>query len=107
MPNSYNSVTLIGHLGQDPEIVPNGPTRFSIAVNDRWKDANGEKQERVNWFNVIAWNGVSDAAQKLAKGDPVFVTGTLRENTWEEEGKKRSRVEIVAQNIIFLKPKKK
>lgn len=106
MPN-FNRVILVGHLGQDPETLENGPTRFSIAVNDRWKDGAGEKQERVNWFNVVAWNGLSESAQKLKKGQAVFVEGSLRENQWVDEGtqQKRYRVEIVASNIQFLSPK--
>ena len=106
MPN-FNRVIIAGHLGQDPETKAEGPTRFSIAVNDRWKDGEGEKQERTNWFNVVAWNGLSDSARKLHKGHAVLIEGSLRENTWtdEETKQKRSRVEIVASSIIYLSPK--
>jgi single-strand DNA-binding protein len=106
LPN-FNKCILVGHLGQDPETKDGGPTRFSVAVNDRWKDANGEKQERTNWFNVVAWNGLSDSAKKLHKGSAVLVEGSLRENTWidEDTKQKRSRVEIVASSLVFLSPK--
>jgi single-strand DNA-binding protein len=106
LPN-FNRVIIAGHLGQDPETKDSGPTRFSIAVNDRWKDAAGEKQERTNWFNVVAWNGVGDSAKKLHKGQAVLIEGSLRENQWEdkESKEKRTRVEIVASSIVFLSPK--
>ena len=106
MPN-FNRVILIGHLGQDPETKEGGPTRFSVAVNDRWKDDKGERQERTNWFNIIAWNGIADSAKKLYKGSAVLIEGSLRENQWtdEETQQKRSRVEIVASSVVFLSPK--
>jgi single-strand DNA-binding protein len=106
MPN-FNRVIIAGHLGQDPETKEGGPTRFSIAVNDRWKDGEGQKQERTNWFTVVAWNGVADSARKLHKGQAVLIEGSLRENQWtdDETQQKRSRVEIVAASIVFLSPK--
>lgn len=106
MPN-FNRVILAGHLGQDPETKDTGPTRFSIAVNDRWKDGAGEKQERTNWFNVVAWNGIADSAKMLQKGQAVLIEGSLRVNEWEDKDtkEKRSRVEIVASSIVFLSPK--
>jgi len=106
MPN-FNRVIIAGHLGGDPESRESGPTRFSIAVADRWKDGNGEKQERTNWFQVAAWNGVADSAKKLRKGSAVLIEGSLRLNEWEdrETGEKRSRVEIVASSIVFLSKK--
>ena len=105
MPN-FNRVIVAGHLGGDPETKEGGPTHFSIAVNDRWKDASGEKQERTNWFHVVAWNGLADSARKLHKGSAVLIEGSLRENTWtdQESQQKRSRVEIVASSIVFLSP---
>lgn len=106
MPN-FNRVIVAGHLGGDPESNGSGPTRFSLAVNDRWKDTAGEKQERTNWFPVVAWNGVAEAAQRLHKGSAVLVEGSLRQNEWDdkESGEKRSRVEIVASSIVFLSKK--
>jgi single-strand DNA-binding protein len=103
MPN-YNRVIVAGHLGGDPESKEGGPTRFSLAVNDRWKDGEGERQERLNWFQIVAWNGVADAAKRVKKGDGVLIEGSLRYSEWTDEKskEKRSRVEIVASSIVFL-----
>lgn len=108
---NFNRVIVTGYLGNDPEQRGSGdnrPTNFSIAVTDRWKDAAGEKQERTNWFNVVAWNGLGDTAvQHIKKGSHVLVEGSLRTNEWEdkESGEKRSRIEIVATSIVFLNKK--
>jgi single-strand DNA-binding protein len=106
MPN-FNRVIVAGHLGADPETKGDGPTRFSIAVTDRWKDADDQKQERTNWFQVIAWNGIAESARMLHKGSAVLIEGSLRQNEWidEDTQQKRSRVEIVAERIVFLSPK--
>jgi single-strand DNA-binding protein len=107
MPN-FNRVIIAGHLGGNPETKESGPTRFSIAVNDRWKDASDQPQERLNWFQVVAWNGLADSAKRLSKGDGVLIEGALRYSEWEDEETKktRSRVEIVASNIVFLGKKR-
>jgi single-strand DNA-binding protein len=104
-----NRVILTGRLGQPPERRgENGPTTFSLAVTDRWKDADKQKHERTNWVNVVAWNGTGDNAfQYLKKGNRVLVEGALRVTTWEDKDSKEKRtgVEIVAERIIFLEKK--
>lgn len=111
--SNFNRVIITGYLGQDPETrsvsTESSVTTFSIAVTDRWKDNAGEKQERVNWFNVAAWNGLGEnAATNLKKGAHVLIEGSLRVNEWDdkESGQKRSRVEIVASDIKYLTRKK-
>jgi len=100
-----NKVIISGHLGQNPETTPKGPTRFSIAVNERW-GSGADRNERVNWFQVVAWNSVAKAAEKyLSKGSHILLEGSLRLNEWENDDGKHSRVEIVASNIIFLDKK--
>lgn len=110
--SNFNRVIITGYIGQDPETRIVGSessvTTFSIAVTDRWKDGKGEKQERVNWFNIAAWNGLGEnAAANLKKGAHVLIEGSLRVNEWEdkESGQKRSRVEIVASDIKYLNKK--
>ncbi len=108
---SLNRVIVSGHLGKDPETSPAGTTtvtKFSIAVNDRWKDATGEKQERVNWLNVAVFNGNGEnVAEFLKKGSHVLIEGSLRTSEWDdkESGQKRWAVEIVASQVIFLEKK--
>jgi single-strand DNA-binding protein len=104
---NLNKCIVSGHLGQDPTTVEteNAPTRFSIAVNERW-GTGSEKKERVNWFPVVVWGNVAKMAKKyLKKGSHVLVEGSLRLNEWEDEKGKHSRVEIVAANILFLDKK--
>ena len=75
---------------------------FSIAVNHYWTDQDGEKQEKTSFFNVVAWRNLAeDAANVLAKGVRVVVTGRLEQRSWDdkESGAKRSTVEVLADNI--------
>jgi single-strand DNA-binding protein len=105
---SLNRVIISGHLGKDPETTPAGATtvtKFSLAVNDRWKDSAGEKQERVNWLNVSVWNGNGEnIAGMLKKGSHVLVEGSIRTSEWDdkESGQKRYGFEVVASQVIFL-----
>jgi single-strand DNA-binding protein len=109
---NFNSVTISGYLGNDPEsrnVNRNSrATQFSVAVSDRWNDDQGNPQERTNWIRVTAWNGLGDNIAKfLKKGSHVLVSGSLRENAWKDKKTQatRSRLEIVARDIIFLDPK--
>jgi single-strand DNA-binding protein len=108
---SLNRVIVTGHLGKDPETTPAGTTtvtKFSIAVNDRWKDAAGEKQERVNWLNISVFNGNGETVSEyLKKGAHVLIEGAIRTSEWEdkESGQKRWGFEIVASQVLFLTPK--
>jgi single-strand DNA-binding protein len=108
---SLNRIIVTGHLGKDPETTPAGSTtvtKFSIAVNDRWTDAAGEKQERVNWLNVSVWNGNGEKVGAfLKKSAHVLVEGSIRTSEWDdkETGQKRYGFEIVASQVIFLDKK--
>lgn len=108
---SLNRVIVTGHLGKDPETTPAGGTtvtKFSLAVNDRWKDDKGEKQERVNWLNISVFNGNGESvAGMLKKGAHVLVEGSIRTSEWEdkESGQKRYGFEVVASQVIFLDKK--
>jgi len=103
---SASPVTLVGNLTADPELkfLPTGVGKlaFSIAVNHYWTDQDGEKQEKTSFFNVVAWRNLAeDAANVLAKGVRVVVTGRLEQRSWDdkESGAKRSTVEVLADNI--------
>lgn len=105
---SLNRCILTGHLGKDPETTPAGSntvTKFSLAVNDRWKNDAGENQERVNWLQVAVWNGNGEnVSQFLKKGAHVLIEGSLRTSEWDDKatGQKRWKTEIVASQVIFL-----
>lgn len=103
---SASPVTLVGNLTADPELkfLPTGVGKlvFGIAVNHYWTGADGEKQEKVSFFNVVAWRNLADdAANVLTKGVRVVVTGRLEQRSWDdkETGAKRSTVEVLADNI--------
>lgn len=96
---------LIGNITQDPELTftSNGQARlgFSIACNYVWYDQAGEKQEKVSYFNIVAWRYVAEnAGRVLEKGLGVVVIGRLEQRSYEtKEGEKRSTVELVADEI--------
>jgi single-strand DNA-binding protein len=109
MSSSVNKVILIGRLGKDPEIrsTPQGTTvaKFTMATDERFTDRNGEKQERTEWHNIVAWAKLAEiCGQYLKKGKLVYIEGQLRTDSWEdkESGQKRYRTEIVAQNMQML-----
>ncbi|MEI6222903.1 MAG: single-stranded DNA-binding protein [bacterium] len=103
---TLNRVQIIGNLTRDPEQrkLPSGTllTTFGVATNRTWVSSDGNRQEGVEYHNVISWNTRADfAANKLKKGMKVFVEGRLQNRTWETpEGTKQNRTEIVADLII-------
>ena len=104
---NLNRVFLIGNLTRDPELryIPNGTAvaNLGLAVNRRYKDANGNLQEEVCYVTVVLWGRQAEtASQYLAKGRPIFVEGRLQYRTWEQDGKKRSTLEVRGERIQFL-----
>jgi len=102
----FNRVILAGNLVRDPEtrFIPSGTavTSFSIAVNRRYK-SNNEFKEEVSYFDVSVFGKMGEnCAEYLSKGKPVLVEGRLRQRRWEADGVKRSKIEIVADNVQFL-----
>lgn len=107
MARSFNQVILMGNLTRDPELRSTSGGQnvcnFSLALNRSYKGANGEWQEAVDYIDVIAWGPLGErVAQYVTKGRPVLVTGRLQNRTWEQDGQKRSKVEVVAQDVTFL-----
>jgi len=99
-------VTITGNLTADPEVryFDSGAAKlsFSVAVNNYWTDAKGEKQEKTSFFNVIAWRNLAeDGGNVLQKGVRVTVSGRLEQESWDdkETGKKRSAVHVLADEI--------
>ena len=106
---SLNKVTLIGHLGQDPELrnLPSGQAvgRFSVATDEPYTDKEGNRQEHTEWHQVVVFGKVAETCEKyLARGRQVYVEGRLRTREYEAKnnGGKRQRTEIVAHRVQFL-----
>ena len=99
-----NTVTLVGNLTKDPELRyttgGRGVASFGLAVNRRWQ-SNGEWQEAVSFFNVVAWADLGEnAAASLTKGSRCMVTGRLEQRSYEtREGEKRNITEVIADDL--------
>lgn len=108
MAMSLNKVQLIGNLTRDPEMrqIPGGQvvTSFSIATNFSWTDQTGNKQDRTEFHNIVAWRKLAEiCGQYLKKGGKCYIEGRLQTRSWEaEDGSKKYRTEIVADNMIML-----
>ena len=107
MARSFNQVILMGNLTRDPELrqIPSGQSvcSFSLALNRSYKGSDGEWQEATDYIDVVAWGPLgARVAQYLTKGRPCLVNGRLQSRSWEQEGQKRSKVEVVAQDVTFL-----
>lgn len=104
-----NKVILVGRLGKDPEIrsTPGGTSvaKFSLATDERFTDRNGEKQERTEWHNIVAWGKLGEiCGQYLKKGKLVYIEGSIRTDSWEdkESGQKKYKTEIIANTMKML-----
>jgi len=105
---SVNKVILVGNLGRDPELryIQSGQAvaNFTLATNDRWRDKEGNNQERTEWHRIVVWGkSAENCAQYLQKGRSVYVEGRLQTREWEDkDGNKRQTTEVVAQAVQFL-----
>lgn len=110
---NYNSATLMGNLTRDPElrVTPKGTAvcGFSLAVNREYKTDSGEKKSETLFMECSAWGKTGEAIAKYCtKGKPLFVTGRLLQQNWEDktDGKKRSKIVLVVDNFQFIGGKK-
>jgi single-strand DNA-binding protein len=105
---SLNKVTIIGNVGNEPEMrfTPNGKpvTSFSVATNWAYTSPEGERRQETEWFNVVAWNRLAEQCnQFLAKGKLVYAEGRIHTRSWEgQDGQQHSRMEVIANRVIFL-----
>ena len=103
-----NKVMVIGNVGADPEMrfTANGSpvTSFRLAVNRVRSGGDGERKEETEWFSVVAWNKLAETCnQFLGKGRRVYVEGRLQTRSWDgQDGVKRYRTEIIANDVLFL-----
>ncbi len=109
MPKSVNKVILIGNLGKDPEVkyTPSGTAvaKFSLATNERFKDKDGNWQDRTEWHNLVAWQRTAEiVGEYCKKGSQIYIEGRLRTDSWDdkETGQKKYRTEIVINDLLLL-----
>jgi single-strand DNA-binding protein len=107
MAKSINQVTLLGNLTREPEL-RNTPTgqevvSLSLALNRNYKAKDGEWAEATDYIDIVAWGTLaSQAALYLTKGSRVLVVGRLQSRSWEQDGVKRNKVEVLATDVTFL-----
>ena len=105
---SVNKAILIGNLGKDPEVrfTNNGKAvaRFPIATSEVWTDADGNRQERTEWHNIVAWDRLAEICnQYLTKGKLIYIEGALQTREWDDqEGNKRKTTEVRARDMVML-----
>lgn len=105
---SVNKVILVGNLGKDPELryTPSGTAvcTFSLATSDRFKNKQGEQQDRTEWHNIVTWSGLAEICGKyLAKGKQVYIEGRIQSRSYDDrDGNKRYITEIVANEMQML-----
>ena len=115
MSRSLNKVTLIGNLGNDPEVRSttggNRVATFSLATSRSWSGAGGERQEKTEWHRCVVWNSkastLADVVEKYVhKGDKLYVEGRIEYRQWQDkEGQTRYSTEINVRELIMLSPK--
>ena len=103
-----NKVQLIGNLGNDPEIITldSGQklAKFSLATNEYYKDADGQKQTKTEWHNLVAWNKTAELIESyVTKGKEIAIEGKLTNRSWDDkEGNKRYTTEVVVNEIVLF-----
>ncbi len=107
---TLNEVRLIGRLGQDPEMryTPSGSavTTLRLATNRYTKAADGSGQEETDWHTVVLWDKLAETSNTyLRKGAQVFVGGRIQTRSWEKDGAKHYKTEIIAHEMILLDPR--
>jgi single-strand DNA-binding protein len=106
---SVNKVILVGNLGKDPEVkyTPQGTpvAKFSLATNERFKDKDGNWQDRTEWHNIVLWQRLAEiAGEYLKKGSKVYIEGRIRTDSWDDKqtGQKKYMTNIVGQDLVLL-----
>lgn len=112
MARTLNKVTLIGRLGRDPEMryTASGTavTTFTLATNRFRQGTDGQPAEETDWHTVVTWDKLAETCnQFLSKGRLVYVEGHLQTRSWEQDGQKRYKTEVVAREMIILDSKER
>lgn len=102
---NLNKAFILGYVTRDPETrtTPSGAmvANFAIATNRYWRDAAGEKQEKADFHNIVAWRGLAELTQKyINKGSLILVEGRVETRSWDDQsGAKHYRTEVIADAI--------
>ena len=109
MAKSVNKVILLGNVGKDPEIrsTPSGTmvAQFGLATSDRYQDPQGNRQDRTEWHNLVAFKRTAEIVRDyVKKGSKLYVEGSLRTSNWEDKqtGQKRYKTEIIVNDLSLL-----
>ena len=109
MPKSVNKVILVGNVGKNPEVKYSQSgtpvAKFSLATNERFKDRNGQRQDRTEWHNVVAWQRLAEiVGEFVTKGSKIYIEGKLQTSCWEDgqSGERKYRTEIIAREIVLF-----
>jgi len=107
MAGSVNKVVLIGNLTRDPEIRKTqggvSVASFCVATNEKYTDRTGNRVESVEYHNIVAWNKLAEVVERyLRKGNSVYVEGKMKTRSWDENGSKRYRTEVLAELVQFI-----
>lgn len=107
MAKGFNKVILMGNLTRDPEVrnLPSGQsvTSFGLAINRTWRGQDGNQQESVSYIDCVAWGKTGEIiAQYVQKGRPLLINGRLEQRSWEKDGQKHSKVEVVVEDFNFV-----
>lgn len=110
MAKTLNSVQLIGRLGADPELkyTQSGMAvaTFNVATNRQWPGKDGTMQEETEWHTIVAWDKLAQlCSELLVKGRLIFVQGRLHTRSWESNGHKQYKTEIIASDMLVLDQK--
>lgn len=109
----FNKVTLIGRCGTDAEVryTPNQTkiASFRLATSRAWTDNTGNRQEKTEWHNIVLWGRLADRAEAMiTKGSLIMVEGSIEYSNWQDnDGNKRYRTDIRAQQFLMLSPKRR
>lgn len=100
--SGVNKVIVLGRLGKDPET--SGPaTKLTVATSEKWKDKEGNDQERTEWHNVVAFGKLGEIWIKyLKKGSSIYIEGKLQTDKYEKDGVTKYSTKIIAQNFQFV-----
>ena len=104
---SLNKVQIIGNLGRDPEIktIPSGQkvASFSLACSEKYTDKQGQKQEKTEWINCKAWGKLAEIIEKyVKKGSQIYVEGKIETQSFEKDGVKKYKTEIIVNQMLML-----
>ena len=106
---SVNKVILLGNLGKDPEMkvtpADKPVAKFSLATNERYKDKDGNWQDRTEWHNIVLWERLAEiAGEYLKKGSKVYIEGRIRTDSWDDKqtNQKKYMTNIIANELVLL-----